>query len=495
MQDHNAPVRAAIDIGSNTVHLVVARCQPDDLTILADEEEMVRIGESVTATGTISPQKRDETIAVLGKYKALAEQHAAERVLVVATEAIRQATNSKEFLADVQRETGLAVDIISGDVEAVLTFYGATYEFYKESKKATEPALVGVMDLGGGSTELVLAKQRHISWHTSLSIGSGWLHDRYLPSDPPKLEELEVARSFLETYFHGVHVKRFPPVLIVTGGTANALLHLARTAFALDPQQTLLAHEDLIRCEGVLTTLSAEEIAQHYHVAVKRARILPAGLLIVRTVIERFHLQEMRVSSHGIREGVLLAYTRAGDQWLQQVGQSSQGSTPTTSDLQLDTSSDITVRSEAFAHAGQRMLRERARKVVEWHSDVLKHEDPEAVHKMRVASRRLRAVLDAYQTACDPRQFKKVYRRVKDLADILGKARDTDVMIMDLQSRLNQVPGEEQPGIQWLIDHLNNYRQQHQKKLDVFLKKFDDDSFVQQIESCLQAGGSRNGKS
>ncbi len=127
MQEQSSPVRAAIDIGSNTIHIVVARCTPDNLDIVEDEVEMVRIGESVNATGEISQHKRDVAIATLKKYKDLAEQHGADRILVVATEAIRKATNSAEFLQDVQRETGLEVHIVSGTVEAVLTFLGATW--------------------------------------------------------------------------------------------------------------------------------------------------------------------------------------------------------------------------------------------------------------------------------------------------------------------------------------------------------------------------------
>ena len=128
MQDQQASMRAAIDIGSNTIHIVVARSKPDDLDIVADEVELVRIGESVNANGKISTEKRDAAIATLRQYKELAQQHGAKEILAVATEAIRKASNSVEFLQDVQRETGLQVHLIDGDVEAVLTFYGATYE-------------------------------------------------------------------------------------------------------------------------------------------------------------------------------------------------------------------------------------------------------------------------------------------------------------------------------------------------------------------------------
>src|SRR2546421_8909250 len=231
MQDQQSPVRAAIDVGSNTIHIVGARCRPDDLDIVEDKVDLVRIGESVNATGEISPEKRDAAIAILRQYKELAQQHGAEQVLVVATEAIRKASNSAEFLEDVQRETGLQVHVINGDGEAVLTFYGATYEHRKEPGA---PAQLSVMDLGGGSTELVMAQNMHITWRTSIPIGSGWLHDRYLSSNPPALDDLATAQTFLHTYLQGMRIKPRPASLIVTGGSANSLLRLAQNAFRMD---------------------------------------------------------------------------------------------------------------------------------------------------------------------------------------------------------------------------------------------------------------------
>ncbi len=491
MQEQAHPMRAAIDIGSNTIHIVVARCTSDDLDIVADEVEMPRIGESVTATGEISPEKRDETLAVLHQYKSLAQQQGAHPILVVATEAIRQAKNSTEFLAAVRRETGLDVQIINGSVEAVLTFYGATYELYKEQKP---PAQVAVMDLGGGSIELVMAKNRQVSWHTSIPIGSGWLHDRYLPSNPPSYDEWAVARTFLSTYFQGLHIRRNPPVLIVTGGSANSLLYLAQAAFGLDSVQPRLTHDDLVRCEGLLSALSAEEVALRYRQPLKRARVLPAGVLIIRMVMEQLRLDEIRISPHGIREGTLLAYTRYGEQWLQRVEQEAEVTAPKKANGSVGTGTHEG-HEEAFVQAGRRMLKERTHKLLEWRDDVLKQDDIEAVHKMRVASRRLRATLDAFESICEPKPFKKVYRRIKQIADMLGKARDTDVMIQNLQLQREHLPSEEQAGMQWLISRLCDYRQQNQQVLEAFFeKKFDEDVLLQEIAACLPEEEGHNGK-
>jgi exopolyphosphatase/pppGpp-phosphohydrolase len=307
------PVYAAIDIGSNTVHLVVARCFEDRVELLADELELVRIGESVNVTGAISPQKQDQTIATLQKYQTQAEHFAAASVFVVATEAIRRASNSAEFLAAIRAATGLVVHIIGGDVEAALTFYGATYEL---SQHGSPPDDIAVADLGGGSMELVIAHRLQIVWSTSLPIGSGWLHDRYVPSDPPTVQEVATAQAFLLDYFQKIPVQTYPAALIFVGGSANTLLYLARAALGVNQAETRLLYEDVVRCEGILRVLPAEEVARRYPIDPQRARILPAGAFIIRMLMERLQLKEIYVSAHGIREGVLLARVRYGEQWL-----------------------------------------------------------------------------------------------------------------------------------------------------------------------------------
>ncbi len=477
MQSQDTAVYAAIDIGSNTLRVVIARATATTLEILASDEALVRIGESVNATGAISPGKLEQSVAVLRKFRTLADQHEAQHIFAVATEAIRKAENREEFLSAIQHETGITVSSIEGDVEAVLTFYGATYEL--QDRLARAPS-IGVLDLGGGSMELVIAQGQQIHWHTSLPIGSGWLHDRYLLSDPPSAVDVAAARTFLTTYFQGLNVERFPAVLRATGGSANTLLKLARRAFNVPETQTSLSHAELLRCEQLLCELPAEEVARRYDIDVKRARILSAGALIIRALVERFQLDKLDISAHGIREGLILAYARFGEDWQHYVQLSARSSLRGVNAVGA-------AREETFVQAGRRLLIERARKMAEWRDAVLKNKDVEAVHKMRVASRRLRAVLDAYEAICAPGPYKKVYRLVKRTADALGEARDTDVMIQHLQGRLEHAPQEEQAGLHWLIQRLSTYRQSYQKKLTLSMQKFDVDKLEQLIAQCLSA--------
>jgi exopolyphosphatase/pppGpp-phosphohydrolase len=141
MQQEKTITAAAIDIGSNSTEVVVAHCTPEHLDILQDESAMVRLGESVKATGEITPEKRDAALAVLRKYRALASEHGADPILAVATEAVREARNRDTFLEEIRRETGLQVNVISGITEAVLTYYGATYG-------PDIPPDAGVLDVG-----------------------------------------------------------------------------------------------------------------------------------------------------------------------------------------------------------------------------------------------------------------------------------------------------------------------------------------------------------
>ncbi len=130
---------------------------------------------------------------------------------------------------------------------------------------------------------------------------------------------MEAARSYLASQLQIVHISEPPSALIVTGSSASSLLKLARTAFKLDEQKARLTFEDLALCKGLLCALPSKEIAKRYEQSLERARILSGGGFIIQAVMQYLHLNEIRVSSHGVREGALLAYTRYGQHWLEEV--------------------------------------------------------------------------------------------------------------------------------------------------------------------------------
>jgi exopolyphosphatase/pppGpp-phosphohydrolase len=300
---------AAIDIGSNSTAITIAQCTPHRLETLQEQSQMIRLGESVKETGEITPDKRDAVIATVRRYLDMAKQNDVEHILAVATQATREARNRDSFLEDIRRETGQTVNLLSGNVEAALTYHGAT-------SGLDIPPDAGALDVGGNSTELVTAHDKHITWLISLPIGSGWLHDHYLTSDPPKGDEITKAQQFLHDYLRALNVPELPPALIVTGSSAKELLKISKQALHIDANSDSMTRQHLIACQGLLHSLPAQKIAQRYGQDIERARVLPGGALLILEMMNYLQLDEIRIADRGLPKGVLLAYTRYGDQWL-----------------------------------------------------------------------------------------------------------------------------------------------------------------------------------
>ena len=160
---------AAIDVGSNTIDLTVARPTPDgaDLEYIADELELVRLGADVSRSGTIGVERMARAIEVVQHQAEVARTGGAERILGIATEGVRAASNGQELLERVRDETGVALELISGDQESAFTYWGATSGLKDCSARRA------VLDLGGGSIEIVLGVGNAVQWRTSLPLGSG----------------------------------------------------------------------------------------------------------------------------------------------------------------------------------------------------------------------------------------------------------------------------------------------------------------------------------
>ncbi len=154
-------------------------------------------------------------------------------------------------------------------------------------------------------------------------------------------------------------------------------------------------------------------------------------------------------------------------------------------DAAYDQAIQETGAEKTFDQSGQEELSKRAATFLDWRDAVLTNEDVEAVHKMRVASRRLRATLDAYHPVCQGKPFKNAYRTVKKTAHLLGAARDTDVMLQEVARLMEEAPDEEEAGLHWLRERLSNYRQECQQKLEAFLPHLDEHAFLETIASAL----------
>lgn len=280
-----------IDIGSNTTRLLVADCDGGGLAWVHQERAFTSIGRELQTTGRISTSKIAEVVLVVARQLDTARAQGATGIRAVATAAIRSAENGRDLVSAVQAATGQAVEILSAEEEARLAFVGVagTLERRPEGE-------LGVVDVGGGSSELVVGDTRSgVRWWASVPLGSGSLTYAGLHSDPPSEQQLRQARAQVQATLHSL---RPPPprAAIAVGGSATSL------GLVAGPELDTAA---LGRALELLTGAPAAEIAMRLGIDHQRARLLPAGLLILQGVTELFGVA-LRVGRGGIREGVLL---------------------------------------------------------------------------------------------------------------------------------------------------------------------------------------------
>jgi exopolyphosphatase / guanosine-5'-triphosphate,3'-diphosphate pyrophosphatase len=321
---------AAIDVGSNTIHLVVALPTPNgyDLRYLADELDLTRLGEDVSMSGSIGEERQARAIAVIHQQAELARQKGAAAILGIATEGVRAATNAREFLERVRLKTGVSLALISGDQEAALTYWGAISGLPVSDERRA------VVDLGGGSLEMVIGAASEILWRISLPLGSGALRNLYAPADPPVASELAAVRAVVVEMLRPLDVPLPVSSALVCGGTANTLVSLAARALHASPKsgaaksseasgdeeeasQRELSRERLEALIRLLQRSSSSEISTRYGVDVARVRLLGVGATVLLGALDRLGVEVLRVSRRGIREGALLAYLHTGDRWLE----------------------------------------------------------------------------------------------------------------------------------------------------------------------------------
>ncbi len=283
--------RACIDIGSNTTRLLVAECDGERLLEIHQERAFTRLGRGVVDHGTIPPEKISEVVEVVGRQLETAGNIGAMEVYGVATAAIRRATNGAALLDEIRSAYGLVIEVLSGEAEARLAFLGVAGTLGHDPQGS-----LGVVDVGGGSSELVVGTAPDIiGWSTSFGVGSGDLADRYLKSDPPLADELDAARAHVADALEGIDAPQ-PAEAVAVGGSAASLRRLAGPR--LDP-------DSFARSLALLGSEPASEVSRRFALDVERVRLLPAGLLILQAASELFGAP-LQIGRGGVREGVLL---------------------------------------------------------------------------------------------------------------------------------------------------------------------------------------------
>jgi len=296
---------AVVDIGTNSTRLLVAEVDGGNLRELARESIVTRLGEGVDATGRLGDEPQARVFATLDGFAEAIERHGATTRTAVMTSAVRDAANGAEFAAAVRDRYGLEGATLSGDEEARLTSLGAT-----ATRPGDDPVLV--IDIGGGSTELVVGTREELVFHTSTQVGVVRHSERHLRSDPPQAGELaalaEEARAAIEAAA-GADVRETAVVGIGVGGTATQLASID-LGLAVHDRERVEGHAvSREQLEELRDRLAALPLAERRHVRgldPARAPTIVAGAVILREVLGAFALDGFVASERDILWGVAL---------------------------------------------------------------------------------------------------------------------------------------------------------------------------------------------
>jgi exopolyphosphatase/guanosine-5'-triphosphate,3'-diphosphate pyrophosphatase len=344
------PSFAAIDIGSNSCRLKIAKVVAHQLKTLHEDREVTRLGASVFESGMISPESMAATLLALKRFQRAVQLHGVDQIRVVATSAMRDARNSAAFQAWVKAETGWNLEIISGLEEGRLIHLGVMGVSAAVTEPGAEPGAGGrvlLVDLGGGSCEITLSERRHIKETVSLPLGAVRLTEEFVTSDPAPAEGLARMRHFIARELRQVRQQLQPEevaLVIATSGTAAALSEalaaaaaaesakpgklpgkskkksgksaskaLAKPVLSLTVSHALVTSQatvsvsahDVHRLAVRLAQLPLPERTVIPGIGPRRAEIIVAGAAVYDELMENFGLPGIHYSPRGLRDGIL----------------------------------------------------------------------------------------------------------------------------------------------------------------------------------------------
>lgn len=303
-------LRAGIDIGTNTILLLIAEVQDGRVVrVLEDHVRVVRLGQAVDKNRAFHPDALDRARKCFAEYAAILDRYPRIDVQAVATSGSRDAKNSGEFFAEIENKYRIPVRVISGEEEALLSFQGAL------SGESSPAGSMAVLDIGGGSTEIVgqsRSSEKEL-FRYSFDMGCVRLTERFLPSDPPVGSQIQELESFVKSELNkqagllqGVSEKE----LVGVAGTATYLASSALGLSKFDPEKVhgaVLSLENIETLVQKFSQLKAEERLGIGGMDKGRADVIVAGALILKHVLKAAGLEKLRVSTRGLRYGAILS--------------------------------------------------------------------------------------------------------------------------------------------------------------------------------------------
>jgi exopolyphosphatase/guanosine-5'-triphosphate,3'-diphosphate pyrophosphatase len=303
----DAKRRAVIDVGTNSVKLLVADVRGREVLPVHEESKQTRLGKGFYETQQLQPEPVARTAEAVWDFAETARERGADSIRVIATSAARDAKNPGDLTAAIERASGLKAEIISGSREADWAFQGVT----TDAELAVHPLLL--LDVGGGSTEFIVGRGQKKHFAHSFPLGTVRLMEKFPPSDPPKKSELTSAREWLGNFLHNEVRPQVEPALkneageirlVGTGGTATILARIEKKLDRFDRDKiecAVLSFDQIVAHRKKLWSLPLEERKEIPGLPKQRADVILTGVLIYEAVMAEFGLPELRVSTRGLR--------------------------------------------------------------------------------------------------------------------------------------------------------------------------------------------------
>jgi len=296
-------IGAAVDLGSNSVHLLAAVIAGHRLRPLADESLFLGLGAAVDARAHLGGAARDELSSVLTGYTDTARDLGAAQITLMGTEPIRRAADGMRIVADVERATGVPLHVLSHEEEAYLTLIGVT------SGSPVKHEML-VVDIGGGSSEFCAVAAGGVARAAGLRLGSARLSAKFATSDPVTADAIDAMRAAADDILRNA-LPSEPSDLVAVGGTPSNLLKVT----AAGSRDEVLTRDRVAEALATLTAAPSATLTERFGINPKRGPLLPAGAVIVDALMRRYGVDRVRVSEASLREGAILVADHAGRAW------------------------------------------------------------------------------------------------------------------------------------------------------------------------------------
>ena len=303
---------AVVDIGSNSTRLLVADVDGARVSEVERQSRVTRLGRGVDLSGQLAAEAIEAACAAIADYMAICREAGVERIESIATSAVRDASNGDAFVAELRERFALSARVLDGEEEARLTYMGATAE-----RSPSVPTLV--VDIGGGSTELIVGTGQEIAFHASLQAGVVRHTERHISSDPPSAPELEALAADVRALIEGAvagELGAHAQNAIAVAGTPTSLASVEKGLEPYDPKQVHGHTLTLTSIQRLLSQLASAPLSKRVEIAglhPDRAPNIVAGVVILVETMRAFGLERVEVSEHDILYGTAISAISALD--------------------------------------------------------------------------------------------------------------------------------------------------------------------------------------